>query len=153
MFIFHTRHLVSSIKFFSVCFYSNNRGIFLITASLHIVHPSAISGIKSTRRAHRARLDNRKDAGVNAVVLVMVHRSPSVSRGITRVYEIPLPSPLLFPPWPHRPTSYPRLCFRSTPQIGAHLIEIRIGRVFKIMIRANDALKRIALSHEVHRRW
>lgn len=60
----------------------------------------------------------------------------------SRIYEIP-PSILV-------PTSYPRLCFRLALQIGAHLIEIRIGRVFKIMIRANDALKRIALSHEVH---
>lgn len=75
-------------------------------------------------RARHREVNNHKDAGVNAIV-ARYGRPAGAFRGVCEIY---FPSPPRLPP-PSRlplpsearlaPTSYPRLCFRSTPQIGA----------------------------------
>lgn len=104
---------------------------------------SMVYGLRNSVRSARVRSIIVETPGL--MQLYSLWSTDRAFREASRIYESPLSTLAL--------TSYPRLCFRPAPQIGAHLIEIRISRVFKIMIRANDALKRIALSHEVHRRW
>lgn len=101
---------------------------------------------QARRRNIATRVDNRKDVGVNAVV--HSRYGPPAARATNReTSRASMKSP-------RRSNELSAFMLSlDSSNWRAHLIEIRIGRVFKIMIRANDALKRIALSHEVHRRW